>query len=85
MLGTIDKADLQATQTDTSKLVSFIFHFFLKQVASPFLPYKYCMSPWAKGLNGGLKTKQGSKLIHYKMQRTDQKLTARVGIEPGPI
>lgn len=57
MLGTIDKADLQATQTDTrtSKLVSFIFFFFLKQVASPFLPYKYCMSPWAKGLNGGLK------------------------------
>lgn len=56
MLGTIDKADLQATQrTDTSKLVSFIFLFFLKQVASPFLPYKYCMSPWAKGLNGGLK------------------------------
>lgn len=55
MLGTIDKADLQATQTDTSKLVSFIFHFFLKQVASPFLPYKYCMSPWAKGLSGGLK------------------------------
>lgn len=55
MLGTIDKADLQATQTDTSKLVSFIFLFFSKTGGKPFLPYAYCMSPWAKGLNGGLK------------------------------
>lgn len=53
MLGTIDKADLQATQTDIhlNSYCLYIF-FFLKQVASPFLPYK---SPWAKGLNGGLK------------------------------